>query len=145
MSSTVCGAKDRTTPSQREWSWWGWGCVCYSAAVRYDVVIWSRKIRHEYWGGWTVQETKGPECKWERGVWTWGGCGSVWYSATVRYSTVIWPHKRRDESCGLRYEKNQRTWVQVRERSYRDIFTHFYYCHGETRRKGGGSYKMSVL
>ncbi len=47
------------------WSWGGCGCVWYSPAVRYTIAIWSRKIRHKDFGGWSTQKTKGPECKWE--------------------------------------------------------------------------------
>jgi len=37
--------------------------VCYPDTIRYTIVIWSRKSRHETWGGWSVQKTKGPEYK----------------------------------------------------------------------------------
>ena len=32
------------------WAWGGWGCVCYSDAVRYSTTKWSRKISHKSWG-----------------------------------------------------------------------------------------------
>jgi hypothetical protein len=82
------------------WTWGGCGWIWYSSAVRYTIDIWSRKNRHEDWGGWSTQKTKGPEYKWERRAWAWEGCGGVSYSSAVRYSTVIWSLKRRHEDCG---------------------------------------------
>ncbi len=34
------------------WSWEGWGCVCYSSAVRYTITIWSCQNRQKTWGVW---------------------------------------------------------------------------------------------
>ena len=57
-------------------------------AVRYSTTIWSCKNRHETLGGWDPKKTKGPECKWERGLWPWEGCGCECYTE-VRYSVYF--------------------------------------------------------
>ena len=118
------------------WAWGGCGCVRYSAAVRYTIVIWSHKSRNKVCGGWSPQKTKGPECKWEGGKTrdrpknqrTWVdvrvkslGMGRVSVCMLLWYSQILYNHMVTEKEVrvlgGLVWAKKQRTWVQVRERS----------------------------
>ncbi len=41
----------------------GEGVGVYATLLQSDTVQWSLKSRHESWGGWSPQKTKGPDWK----------------------------------------------------------------------------------